>query len=70
MKKKKKGGIGNRFGDKQRKSFVLKIALHRAENLEARKGKVRIAWFGGEEAMRLTSTFSGLFHKRFRCHSQ
>lgn len=53
-----------------RKSFVLKNALHRAENLEARKGKVRIAWFGGEEAMRLTFTFSGLFHKRFRCHSQ
>lgn len=41
-----RGGIGNSFSDKKTKSFILKDAIHRAENnLEARKEEVsRMVW--------------------------
>lgn len=48
--------MGNKFSDKQAKSFILEDALHRAENnLEARKGEVRVEGFGREKTMALTS---------------
>ena len=62
----REGELGDRRGDKWTKSFLLKNALYWAEkNSKARKGEIRVEWFGSEEAVTPTPRRSGLFHKGF-----